>query len=76
MLRWILTIDGFTTQPKIYAPTAEQAAKVFSKEKVVDVKPYNNTDYLQYIDNLKGQSDLGFDWHNFFERAIKNMLKL
>jgi hypothetical protein len=56
-LRWILTLEGFDTQPKIYAETAEAAKNIFSSESVLDVKPYTDMSHLQTINELKNKSE-------------------
>lgn len=58
MTRWELTIEGFNTKPLIYAETPEKAKKVFSSEKVTEVKLYINNEYLKYIQEMKDKSIL------------------
>ncbi|MBQ2396164.1 MAG: hypothetical protein II304_03850 [Bacteroidales bacterium] len=58
MFRWILTLEGFNTQPKIYAETIEKAQSIFSSENILDIQPYTDMSYLKTIEELKKKSEL------------------
>jgi len=58
MKRWLLTLEGFRYQPKIYAETAEKAANFFINEKVIKVEPYTDTSFMDSISEIKRKSEL------------------
>lgn len=58
MKRWILTIDGFETQPLIYAETEDEAKKYFKTENITDIKLYSDTSYLSFIEKIKEKAEL------------------
>lgn len=58
MKRWILTIDGFTNKPLVYANTSQEAKAIFDKYSVLSVDPYFNEDFLSAIDYIKSKSEL------------------
>jgi hypothetical protein len=58
LFRWILTLEGFNAQPKIYAETIEKAQSIFSSENILDIQPYTDMSYLKTIEELKKKSEL------------------
>lgn len=58
MKRWLLTLDHFNNQPKIYAKNADEAKNFFNNENVLSVEPYENYEYLNYINRIKDMSEL------------------
>lgn len=58
MKRWILTLEGFNHQPKIYAESSDKAKEVFKSKKVIGVKPDLDRDYLKLIDIVTSKSKL------------------
>lgn len=60
MNRYALTLEGYSTQPKIYADTQEAARSLFSDCKVLEIKECDDIEYLSYIIKIKEKSNFKY----------------